>query len=129
MRTLALTIALTLAVPAVAQDAPATVQPAPMTGPASDAAAANRSADAIASAEPGPAVTPADQAAYDADMAIWRAEVRANNRANRYSADLAAKQERAYADAMRLWRIQVADCRRGITAACRAPTPRPGDFM
>lgn len=74
-------------------------------------------------------IEPGDQAVYEEDMENWRAEVRATNRANNYSADLYARQQRAYADAMRAWRIQVADCRRGITAACRAPTPRPGDFM
>ncbi len=74
-------------------------------------------------------VTPGDQAVYEEDMENWRAEVRAINRANTYSADLYARQQRAYADAMRAWRIQVDDCRRGIGAACRAPTPRPGDFM
>ena len=125
MRTLVAVAALVLAVPAVAQN-PAS---APMTGPASDAASANRDAVAVADAAPAPTLAAADQATYDADMEAWRAEVRATDRANRYSAELAAKQERAYADAMRLWRIQVADCRRGITAACRAPTPRPGDFM
>lgn len=116
-------ILLTLAAPAVAQDS------APMTGPDSAAASANQAAQVVAGTEPGPAVQPADQAAYDADMEVWRAEVRATERANRYSAEVAARQERAYADAMRAWRVQVADCRRGITAACHAPTPRPGDFM
>jgi hypothetical protein len=74
-------------------------------------------------------VRPEDQAAYDYDMEVYRAEVRATNRLAQSNAELAARQERAYADAMRAWRIQVADCRRGIIAACRAPTPRPGDFM
>lgn len=74
-------------------------------------------------------VRPQDQAAYESDMAAWRASVAQTATTNALNADLADKQQRAYADAMRAWRIQVIDCNRGIIAACRAPTPRPGDFM
>lgn len=109
--------ALALALPVVAQ------------GPSPDAAMANGAAQGTVAAQPATGVRPADQAAYEADLEVYRAEVRATDRANRYSIELAARQERAYADAMRAWRMQVAECRRGHTAACRAPTPRPGDFM
>ena len=76
-----------------------------------------------------PVVRAEDQAVYERDMAEWQATFDANQEANRLNADLAAKQRRAYADAMHAWRIQVIDCKRGIIAACRAPTPRPADFM
>ena len=74
-------------------------------------------------------VRPQDQAAYEADMAAWRENAARAEATNALNADLAERQQRAYADAMRAWRIQVIDCNRGIIAACRAPTPRPGDFM
>jgi len=39
-----------------------------------------------------------------------------------------ARQERAYADAMADWRLQVIACTQGKTAACTAPTPNPEDY-
>ena len=148
---LLLTAALVVAGPAVAQtqtappsespDAPRTPlpydrgydKPSPRTeainrASRADVAAANNDIAAASAAQPTVGVRIEDQARYEADMAEYRAALRANDRTAAIDAAVAAKQERAYADAMTAWRIQVQDCRRGINAACRAPTPRPGDF-
>lgn len=89
-----------------------------------DVAAANNDVAAASAAQPAGV----DQARYEADLVEYRAALAGRDRAIAVDAAVVAKQERAYADAMTAWRIQVADCRRGITAACRAPTPRPADF-
>jgi hypothetical protein len=88
--------------------------------------AANQAAQARDAANTG---VPADaQAAYDYDMANYLTALRARDAtAAGNEAQYRAKQ-RAYADAMRAWRVQVWDCNRGIIAACRAPTPDPAAF-
>ena len=68
------------------------------------------------------------QAQYDADIAAYESAVRANRRQNMADTDHYAHQRAAYAEAMRAWRQQVRDCKRGINAACRAPTPDPAAF-
>ncbi|HTI31455.1 MAG TPA: hypothetical protein VL405_04935 [Sphingomonas sp.] len=88
--------------------------------------AVNQAAQARDAANVG--VTASAQAAYDYDMANYLATLRAHDAtAANNEAKYAAKQ-RAYADAMRAWRVQVWDCNRGIIAACRAPTPDPAAF-
>lgn len=68
------------------------------------------------------------QAQYDADMAAWMTEVRTRSAvAEANEAEYAARQ-RAYADAMYVWRMQVADCKRGYQFACNRPTPNPAAF-
>ncbi len=68
------------------------------------------------------------QAQYDADMASWMSEIRARGAvANANEAEYATRQ-RAYADAMCVWRMQVADCNRGYQFACNRPTPNPANF-
>src|SRR5690242_9048597 len=85
--------------------------------------AANEAAQARDAANTG--VTASAQAAYDYDMANYVSALRAHDAvAAGNEAQYRAKQ-RAYADAMRAWRVQVYDCNRGIIAACRAPTPDP----
>jgi hypothetical protein len=108
----------------------------------------NGSAAASASVPPGDIAvgvdpgTAAANATIRSDLAAVRA-VNANRRAQ-YDADLAAygravvrndrqraqyrSQQRAYADAMGAWRMQVAACQDGNKAACDAPSPRPADF-
>jgi hypothetical protein len=88
--------------------------------------AANQAAVARDAANTG--VTASAQAAYDYDMQVYLDGLRARDAtAAANEAQYRAKQ-RAYADAMRSWRIQVYDCNRGIIAACRAPTPDPAAF-
>lgn len=89
-------------------------------------AAAN---NAVAAASANQIATNAkDEAQYAADMAAYRTELAAHDATLAADAAFAARQERAYADAMTAWRIQVNDCRRGVRAACEAPTPRPADY-
>ena len=151
MRIPALILAALVAVPAVAQTAPQSNSPdAPRTPLPYDRGYDKPSArtDAINAAE-RPALNAAnnavleattardaaqldqqssDVARYDADMVAYRAALRAHDRAVAADEVFAARQERAYADAMRAWRIQVADCDAGVRAACRAPSPRPADY-
>lgn len=74
------------------------------------------------------AISADQQAQYDADRAAYRQAVRA--RAAVVGADRAryVRQENAYARAMIAWRIQTAECKRGILKSCRKPTPLPADF-
>ena len=69
------------------------------------------------------------QRQYDTDMAAWMSAMR--SRDARIAADAAQydRQQRAYADAMYVWRMQVRDCERGFQFACNRPTPNPADYM
>lgn len=69
------------------------------------------------------------QAQYDADRAAWLSDM--HKRDSRIAANETRydRQQRAYADAMYVWRMQVRDCERGIMFACNRPTPNPADFM
>lgn len=65
-----------------------------------------------------------NQAQYDADLAAYDAAMRAHGQQSaRY-----ARQKRAYADAMAVWRMQTAACLKGHQVACNAPTPDPANF-
>lgn len=68
------------------------------------------------------------QAAYEQDMAAYRDALRARHHDAVADARLYDHQQRAYADAMVAWRIQVAACHRGRRAACDAPAPDPAAF-
>lgn len=76
----------------------------------------------------GVTIAPADQQQYATDMAKYRSSLRANRRTAVRDQIRYDRQQRAYADAMHVWRMQVRECNRGNRRACRAPTPRPGDF-
>lgn len=86
-----------------------------------DQANANRAADAAENA--------ANQAAYDYDMSIYLDRLRARDAKAATNEATYARNQRAYAEAMHAWRVQVYDCNRGIIAACRAPTPDPANFF
>lgn len=93
-----------------------------------DVAAANSGAMTTGSSVTTAEVNANLQAQYDADMAAWMTEVRARGAvANANEAEYAARQ-RAYADAMYVWRMQVSDCKRGYQFACNRPTPNPAAF-
>lgn len=68
------------------------------------------------------------QAQYAADMDAYRASVRAQNRGAIRDQVRYDRQQRAYADAMVAWRMQVRACHDGHTDACNAPTPDPAAF-
>jgi len=68
------------------------------------------------------------QAQYANDMASYRQAVEAHARASIRDQARYDNQQRAYADAMFAWRMQVRACERGRVKACKAPTPDPADF-
>lgn len=69
------------------------------------------------------------QAQYDADMASWMDTMSQRDKTIVRNAREHASRQRAYADAMYVWRAQVRDCERGYQFACNRPTPNPADFM
>lgn len=70
----------------------------------------------------------ANEAQYEADMAAYRAEVQANRQEIMADQARYERQQRAYADAMAVWREQKAACDRGVLKQCKKPTPNPADF-
>lgn len=62
-----------------------------------------------------------DQARYDQALREHDRDVRLGNAHYRH-------QQRAYADAMAAWRLQVRDCLAGHRAACDMPPPDPANF-
>lgn len=73
-------------------------------------------------------MNPEAQAQYDADMTAYLAALRTRRQIAAADERLHERQQRAYADAMYVWRLQVADCRTGRQEACKAPAPNPADF-
>jgi hypothetical protein len=70
----------------------------------------------------------ATQAQYDADRAAYiDALVQHDAAVNRTDARY-ARQQNAYADAMRVWRAQVYACKHGKRRACDMPPPNPATF-
>ena len=69
-----------------------------------------------------------NQAQYDADVAAYRAAVEAHAMATMHDDARYARQQRAYADAMAQWRVQVAACKQGKQKACDLPTPDPAAY-
>jgi len=94
-----------------------------------ETAAANSMTSGSSTGNAAAAVSADLQAQYNADMAAWLDAMR--SRDSRIAANAAQydRQQRAYADAMYVWRMQVRDCERGFQFACNRPTPNPADFM
>lgn len=70
----------------------------------------------------------ASQADYDADRAAYMdALIKHDASVNRADARY-VRQQRAYADAMRVWRAQVWACKHGHPRACDMPPPNPATF-
>jgi hypothetical protein len=70
------------------------------------------------------AVNATNQAQYQSDLDSYgRAVAHHDAQDARYR-----QHQRAYADAMEAWRVQVAACQRGHTVACNAPAPDPANF-
>lgn len=88
--------------------------------------AANR--EALAQSRASGATIAGDQARYDADVAAYRAALRANARTAAADAAVQARNERAYALAMEDWRAQVRACDHGNSRACKAPAPDPASY-
>ncbi|MGI4732181.1 MAG: hypothetical protein ACRYFW_10570 [Janthinobacterium lividum] len=98
---------------------------------ASEVAAANGkvAAQAAAQDQVRAAMSANDQARYDADLQAYDAARHARRQTIRHDQAYYEREQRAYAIAMSEWRAQVDACHRGDTRACRAPSPRPGDYM
>ena len=95
-----------------------------------DVAAANSTANITSGSSVSAAAIQADlQAQYNADMAGWLTAMNERDKTIVRNARAHAAQQRAYADAMYVWRMQVRDCERGFQFACNRPTPNPADFM
>ena len=119
----------------VAQTAPPASPPTAETDTNSpDVAAANRDVAAQAAsrqeavADAGAGAQAAADAQYEADLVAYRAALRTHHREVARDARITARQERAYADAMRDWRRQVYACKHGSNRACKAPTPDPANY-
>ena len=138
MRTASLVIVAALmgaATSASAQTTPSTPAPADATDPVPPpktpgvtAANAGVAAQAEARSDAVESTNAEAQAQYAEDMAAYRASLVTHHRAAVADAKLYDHQQRAYADAMAAWRHQVRACKRGSTAACKAPPPDPADF-
>jgi hypothetical protein len=128
-----------VAVPALATAQMQDTTPVQAPSPASEAVSAQTApgvaaanADAAAEANLRGGMIKADNvgatAVYARDMAAYRTAVRRHNRTLIRDQVRYDRQQRAYADAMAVWRDQVAACKRGSARACRAPTPDPAAF-
>ncbi len=69
-----------------------------------------------------------NQAQYEADVAAYRAAYDAHAAKTTRDDVRYARQQRAYADAMAQWRMQVAACKDGKQSACDLPTPDPAAY-
>jgi len=95
-----------------------------------DVARANSTANITSGSSVSASAIQADlQAQYNADMASWLSAMRSRDAAITSNAAQYDRQQRAYADAMYIWRQQVRDCERGFQFACNRPTPNPADYM
>lgn len=127
IRIMAAALAMTIvAAPAVAQThTPQSDAISAATAPGT-AAANDRAGARVAQRAGGQAV---DQARYAEDMAAYGRAVRARHRGMVRDERTYGRQQRAYADAMADWRLQVAACRRGNTRMCRMPAPDPSRYF
>ena len=71
----------------------------------------------------------ANQAQYEADKAAYEQALRDHHREVLSTDATFIRQQEAYAMAMRDWRAQVAECKKGYTSACDLPTPDPMKYM
>jgi hypothetical protein len=93
-------------------------------GPVTDSLNAQANAGAATTA----AASTANQAQYDIDrQAYIDALVQHDAAVNRTDARY-MRQQRAYADAMAVWRVQVQECKKGHQRACNLPTPNVADY-
>jgi hypothetical protein len=97
-------------------------QEAPVT------AALNGQSDAAATATPPGAPTPAAQAQYDVDRQAYLDALMKHDRAVDRTDARYMRQQRAYADAMSVWRVQVQECKKGHQRACELPPPNVSDY-
>jgi hypothetical protein len=94
-----------------------------------EVAAANSMTSGSSAAGTAAAISADLQGQYNADMAAWLDAMRTRDARIAANASHYDRQQRAYADAMYVWRMQVRDCEHGFQFACNRPTPNPADFM
>lgn len=95
-----------------------------------DVARANSTANVTSGSSVSASAIQADlQAQYNADMSSWLSAMRSRDAGIASNAAHYDRQQRAYADAMYIWRQQVRDCERGFQFACNRPTPNPADYL
>ena len=104
-----------------------TLAPVAALAQQSPEAAANNAVNAAAGQQAAANAT--SQAEYDADMAAYRATMRARHHAMTADNGVYVERERAYAAAMAEWRHNVWLCDHGNDRACDKPTPDPAAFM
>ena len=71
----------------------------------------------------------ANQAQYEADKAAYEQALRDHHREVLSTDATFIRQQEAYAMAMRDWRAQVAECKKGYKSACDLPTPDPMKYL
>ncbi|UAK22889.1 hypothetical protein [Sphingomonas nostoxanthinifaciens] len=72
--------------------------------------------------------SPEAQAQYDADRAAYMDALAKHDMAVDRTNIRYVRQQRAYADAMAVWRVQVMACKKGKQRACDMPPPNPADY-
>ncbi|MDO6413114.1 hypothetical protein Q4F19_01850 [Sphingomonas sp. BIUV-7] len=70
----------------------------------------------------------ADQAQYDVDRQAYLDALVQHDRAVDRTDARYMRQQRAYADAMSVWRVQVQECKKGHQRACKLPPPNVSDY-
>ncbi|WP_174274727.1 hypothetical protein [Sphingomonas bacterium] len=119
-------LAAALAMPALSQAYdPNSPQPAPAS-PNPGTTAAN--ASVMTDAQITTATTAEGQAQYEADRAAYMTALAQHDAAVDRTDARWARQQRAYADAMAVWRWQVSECKKGHQRACNMPTPNPANY-
>lgn len=117
-----------LAAVLVCASAPVVAQVDSQSNAINTARVATANADVAADAQQEAAMNAEQKEQYAKDMVSYREAVRAQHRAQAADDRAYDRQQRAYARAMFDWRVQVADCKRGVKAACNAPTPDPANY-
>jgi len=108
----------------VAADAREIPQTQSLNNQVSSATTHAQTANAVAQAQ-----NDANQAQYEADKAAYEQALREHHREVLATDATFMRQQNAYAMAMRDWRAQVAECKRGYQSACNLPTPDPMNYM
>lgn len=117
-----------LAIAAIGISTPLFAQVDSQSNAINTARVATANADVAAEAQTEAAMNAEQKEQYAKDMVSYREALRAHDAKMAMDERVYDRQQRAYARAMFDWRVQVADCKRGITAACNAPTPDPAYY-
>lgn len=119
-------VAAGLALPALAQAYdPNSAQPAPASPNPGTVQANDQVQQAVDARE---AANQEGQTQYDADRASYLQALAQHDRAVDRTDARYARQQRAYADAMAVWRWQVRRCKEGHERACELPPPNVSAF-